>query len=92
MAATKQVARLNIRLDQEIKRSIEEAAAHMGQTVSDFATSSLVQAARKVIQERNVTRLSERDRQLFAAMLEDESSKPNSALVRASKRYKKKVR
>ena len=92
MAATKHIARLNIRLDPEIKRTIEEAAAHMGQTVSDFATSALVQVARKVIQEQNVTRLSERDRQLFAAMLADESSKPNAALVGASKRYKKQVR
>jgi uncharacterized protein (DUF1778 family) len=92
MAATKQIARLNIRLNSDIKRTIEEAAAHMGQTVSDFATASLIQVARAVIQEQSVTKLSEQDRRLFVAMLEDDSSKPNAALLAAAKRYKKQVR
>ena len=89
MATVKQIARLNIRLAPEIKRVIEQAAAHMGQSVSDFATSTLVQAAREVIQQQNATRLSERDQQLFAAMLDDVSTKPNAALVAAAKRFKK---
>lgn len=92
MPPLKHVARLNIRLAPEIKQTIEVAAAHMGQTVSDFATASLVQVARRVIEEQNVTRLSERDRTLFAAMLEDKSSRPNATLVAAAKRYKKQVR
>jgi uncharacterized protein (DUF1778 family) len=92
MSALKQVARLNIRLAPEIKQTIERAAAHMGQTVSDFATASLIQAARVVIQDQNVTRLSERDRQRFIALLEDEAGKPNAALVKAARRYKKRVR
>jgi uncharacterized protein (DUF1778 family) len=84
-------ARLNVRLTPGIKRTIEAAAAELGQTVSDFAISTLVQAARQVIRERNVTRLSERDRKHFLAMLDDESTRPNKALVAAAKRYKKQV-
>lgn len=86
MTSSKSIARLNIRLSPEIKATIEEAAAQMGQTVSDFATASLVQAARTVIQEQNVTRLTVRDRERFVELLDDESCKPNAALVRAARR------
>jgi uncharacterized protein (DUF1778 family) len=44
-----------------------------------------------VLNEQQVTRLSERDRKVFAALLEDESIKPNAALIKAAKRYKKQV-
>jgi uncharacterized protein (DUF1778 family) len=84
-------ARINFRLSSDLKKTIEDAAAEMGQSISDFAVSTLVQAARKILQEQQVTRLSERDRQVFAAMLDDASSKPNEALVKAAKRYKKQV-
>lgn len=92
MAHVDSVARLNIRLAPEIKRTIEEAASHLGQTVSDFATASLIQVAQQVIQDQRATQLSLRDRQLFAAMLEDESTKPNAALSAAARRYKRQVR
>jgi len=92
MAATKTEARLNVRLSPEIKRTIEEAAAQMGQTVSDFAVSTLVHVARQVISQQNVTDLSERDRKLFVSMLDDESTRPNKALRAAARRYKKQVR
>ncbi len=85
-------ARINFRLTPELKRTIEEAAAQMGQNVSDFAISTLLQSARKILNEQSVTRLSERDRHLFAAMLDDESTKPNEALSKAVKRFKKQVK
>ena len=91
MAGTKSDARLNFRLAGELKKTIEEAAAQMGQTVSDFAVSTLVQTARKVLQEQQATRLSERDRQLVMKMLDNQSTKPNQVLVRAVKRYRKQV-
>lgn len=91
MRGTKQEARLNFRLTPAHKKTIEEAAAQMGQNVSDFAIATLVQAARKIIDEQTITRLSERDRQLFMAMLDDESTKPNKALANAARRYRKQV-
>ena len=94
MASTnaKQTARLNFRLTPDLKQTIEEAAAELGQTVSDFAISTLVQTARKVIQERDVTILSRRDWKIFTDLIDDSSAKPNAALVAAAKRYKKQAR
>ena len=91
MPTTNSDARINFRLSSELKQTIEDAAAEMGQSVSDFAISTLVQTARKILHEQQVTRLSERDRKVFAAMLDEESSRPNAALVRAAKRFKKQV-
>lgn len=91
MSASNSDARINFRLSSELKKTIEDAAAQMGQSVSDFAVSNLVQAARKILHDQQVTRLSERDRRVFAAMLDDESTEPNDALVKAARRYKKQV-
>ncbi len=91
MSTTNSDARINFRLSSELKKTIEDAAAEMGQSISDFAISTLLQTARKILHDREVTRLSERDRQLFAAMLDDESSNPNAALVKAAKRCKRQV-
>lgn len=87
--ATKTGARLNVRLAQPLKEVIEEAAAVMGQTVSDFAVSTLVQAARQVVEQRQVTELTNRDRDLFLALLDDTSKRPNKALKDAAARYRK---
>jgi uncharacterized protein (DUF1778 family) len=91
MPTAKSDARISFRLSSELKKAIEDAAAEMGQSVSDFAVSTLVQSARKILHDQQSTRLSERDRQLFVAALDDEASKPNEALVKAAKRYKKQV-
>ena len=91
MPATKSDARLNFRLTSELKKTIEEAAAQSGQSISDFAVSTLVQASRRILHEQQITRLTERDRQLFVEMLDDQSPKPNAALIKAAKRYKKQV-
>lgn len=84
-------ARLNFRLSAELKETIEEAAAQLGQTVSDFAISTLVATARQVLQEHQVTRLSRRDRDRFAALLDDTRSRPNKALRGAAARYKERA-
>ena len=82
-------ARLNFRLSAELKQTIEEAAARMGRTVSDFAVSTLVETARNVIEQENITRLSKRDRDIFLAALDDKNARPNRALAAAAKKYKK---
>lgn len=89
MATGARDARLNFRLPSDLKEVIEEAAASLGQSVSDFAVSTLVQQARSVIEQRNVTTLSGRDRDRFIALLDDAEARPNAALVKAAKRYKK---
>ncbi len=89
MATGGRDARLNFRLSADLKEVIEEAAASLGQSVSDFAVSTLVQQARSVIEQRNVTTLSDRDRQRFIALLDDAEARPKAALVKAAKSYKK---
>jgi uncharacterized protein (DUF1778 family) len=91
MSSNSQSARLNFRLAPEHKRAIEEAAAALGQSVSDFAVAALVQSAHKVMEEESVTKLSRRDREVFLALLDDKSARPTKALRDAVKRYKKQV-
>jgi uncharacterized protein (DUF1778 family) len=85
-AETKNDARLDFRLNSQAKELIERAAALNGQSVSDFATSTLVEKARQVVQAETTRTLTERDARLFLAMLDDK--RPNTALKRAARRYK----
>ena len=80
-------ARLNFRLPSQLKQTIEEAAARTGQSVSDFAVSTLVRTARDVIEQDNVTSLSNRDRDVFISLLDDKEVRPNEALTAAARKY-----
>jgi uncharacterized protein (DUF1778 family) len=84
-------ARLNFRLPPEVKQTIEEAAAHLGQSASEFAVSTLVDRAQSVIQQHNVTRLSNGDRDIFLAMPNDEDAEPNEALKAAAEQYRDEI-
>jgi uncharacterized protein (DUF1778 family) len=64
---------------------IEEAAASLGEPVSDLAVSTLVQQARSVIEQRNITTLSNR----FIALLDDAEARPDAELVKAAMSHKK---
>jgi len=81
-------ARLDVRLPGRLKNLIQEAAELNGQTVSDFVISTLSQTARRIVQQEQLTVLSDRDRDIFLNML-DADSKPNQALRRAAKWYQK---
>ncbi len=63
----------------------------LGQSVSDFAISTLVRAAREVIREHDVTELSDRDRDLFISLLEDADASANETLRAAADHYKKEL-
>jgi uncharacterized protein (DUF1778 family) len=80
-------ARLDFRLNRQVKEVIEQAAAVSGQSVSDFAVSALYRTAKEVLEREQTTRLSNHDRDAFLVML-DSDAKPNEALKRAAKRYK----
>ncbi len=88
MPATKADARINVRLSGELKRTIEEAAAALGQSVSEFAVGTVVQEARRVLREVEATRLSNQDRDRFLAALEASDARPNANLLAAAKRYR----
>jgi uncharacterized protein (DUF1778 family) len=87
MATEQKNVRLDFRLNRQLKELIERAALLTGQNVSDFAVSVLAERARQVVQEHETTVLSDRDRDLFLAML-DRDAEPNEALKKAAKRFK----
>lgn len=82
-------ARINVRLRSDLKETIEEAASVLDQTVSEFTISTAVREARRVLQDAQVTKLSNRDRDAFLATLDASDAKPNEALKVAARRYKK---
>jgi len=84
-------ARINFRLPGKLKLTIEQAAAELGQTVSDFSVSTLLREAREVLQQSQQTHLSERDRDQFLAALEATNTRPNDDLKAAAKRYKNRL-
>ncbi len=80
-------ARLDFRLRKDAKETIELAARITGQSLSEFAVSTLVQSAMETIAKHDTTRLSNRDRGLFLALL-DADAEPNQALKQAAERYR----
>ena len=82
MVTTNTPERIEFRTTEENKLLIEHAAALHGVTVTEFAVTHLVKAAREVVQEDTVTRLSNRDRDIFLAMLAADEE-PNPALKQA---------
>lgn len=82
----KRTERLDFRITSENKRLIEQAAALSEQTVSDFVLSVTLPIAKEKLAESHLTKLSNKDRDLFLALLDDESE-PNEALKRGAKKY-----
>ena len=67
---------------------IEQAAAAKGQTVSDFAVSTLVRSAEEVLERLERRKLSDRDRDRFLELL-DRSDAPTPALKKAARAYRR---
>ena len=84
------VSRLNFRLPVELKEKIERAAVVSGVTVTDFAISALVNSADNVLEKHQNRVLSDRDRDIFLALIEN-PPEPNEALKKAVQEYKKRV-
>ena len=83
--AEEKLTRLSFRVGPELKDMIAKAAAAAGQSIADYCTSHLAASARRDLQQLTV--LSDRDREVFLAMLNDEAE-PNEALRRAAGRRK----
>lgn len=80
-------ARLDFRLSSAAKAKIEQAALASGQSLSDFAASTLVREAEQVLERSAATVLSERDWELFVALLQNppQPGQPLQQLVEAYK-------
>jgi uncharacterized protein (DUF1778 family) len=88
MPTTKNDARVDFRLASQAKAVIEEAAALTGQSLSDFAVSTLLEKANEVLNAKRMRSLSERDARVFLDVLDSEQ-RPNKALRKAAAWYKK---
>ena len=82
----KRISRLDFRLSQENKRLIEQAAVINEQTVSDFVLSVTLPIARERVSHEHLTKLSSHDRDIFLALLDDESE-PNEVLKQGFSEY-----
>ena len=82
-------SQIHIRVSHELKEMIENAAIVQGQSVNGFIASTVVREAQHVLQESQVTRLSNRDRDIFLKMLNEVDRKPNATLQAAANRYLK---
>lgn len=90
-AASRNDARLELRLSSEHKGLIEDAAVTSGQTMQGFVLSTLLREARQVLEHSQITRLTRRDRDRFIAALDEANAAPNKALRKAAARYKKRT-
>jgi len=86
--ATRQQARIEVRIGAKQKRLFERAAAIEGVTLTDFAISSMQRAASSAVEEHARIQLSERDQQAFVQALMN-PPQPNAALRAAAKAYKR---
>ncbi len=87
MTAPKQ-ARIEARVSPKQKRLFERAAEIEGVTLTDFAVSSMQQAAARVVEESRRMDLSQRSQRAFLEALIN-PPEPNQALREAAKAYLK---
>lgn len=85
--ATVSNSMLEVPLSLDHKRLIEEAAELSGQSLASFSASTLVETARRVVDEHRIIHLSARDRDLFLQLL-DNPPEPNERLRRAAEHYR----
>jgi uncharacterized protein (DUF1778 family) len=85
-AKTTKQARLGLRLSKEHKERIERAAAMVGQTVNSYATAELLRRADEILEKEEIRRLSDRDRDIFLALLEADPE-PTGAAKEAAARF-----
>lgn len=82
--------RLEARISPDQKTLFKKAAALEGRTLTDFVIDCVVQEARRVVQENETLKLSQRDRQLFVEALLNPPA-PNQALLKAAKMHARQI-
>jgi uncharacterized protein (DUF1778 family) len=83
-------ARLEARITAEQKAFVERAAAYQGTSVSDFVVTAVQEAARTVIQEHEVLKLSASQSRAFVETLLN-PPEPTAALQQAADQYRQDV-
>ena len=78
---------INFRVSSDAKELIEKAVVVSGQSLTDFATRSLIGSATEVLEREYMTILSNRDRDRLLAIL-DADDEPNDTLRQAAAIHK----
>jgi uncharacterized protein (DUF1778 family) len=71
-----------------MKEMVERAAIASGQSLPDFGIQTLVELANEVLEHQHVRTLSDRDRDVFLALLDSDAG-PNEALRKAAEDYQR---
>jgi len=74
---------IHFRVSPDEKEIIEKAVVVSGQSLTDFATRSLLNSANEVLEREYMTTLSNRDRDRLLAIL-DSDGEPSEALRQAA--------
>lgn len=82
--------RLEARISKEHKELFQRAADIQGRTLTDFVISSVLDAAKKAIQEHEMMILSAQDREVFVKALLN-PPEPSAKLWAAAQRYKQQM-
>ena len=69
--ATVKTARLEARINPELRAMLQQAAELEGRKMTEFVTSALQEAARRTISAAHVLKLSIADQEIFASALID---------------------
>lgn len=78
---------INFRVSPDAKELIEKAIVVSGQSLTEFATRSLVDTATEILEREYLTILSDRDRNRLLVLL-DADDEPNDALRQAAEIHK----
>lgn len=84
-------SRLSIRLPLHLKKRIEQAAMLSGMSLTDFTISNLAETADDIIDRHHVRSVSDHDRDIILALLDEDRTKkrPNTKLAGAFKSMKR---
>ena len=88
VSATRKDERLEARVSAEAKALCQEAASIEGRSLTDFIVSSAVESARRILRERALIELSQRDRNAFVESLLN-PPRPSQRLRKAARRYER---
>lgn len=81
---------IHFRITSEVKDLIDKAVVASGQSLTEFATRSLISSANEILEKEFATTLSNRDRDLLLKLL-DEDDEPDQGLREAAEMHRKMV-
>lgn len=87
-SGSRQTARLSCRVDPRIKQRAEEAAALLGQSITDFTEAALNEKAEAILERAQKIQLSGRDFERFVAAI-DTPTRPTAELTAAMQEYER---